>query len=403
MTIIEFFDKEMLDNIIGTLIYEPERVVLLGRDLNKLQSIKSDMEAILAEKKIKTEILTQQVNTSDFSCITEKLNELIDTYPDCVFDLTGGEGLILVAMGAVSQKRKITMHTICPKRQKVKTIKSGIQHTEWKNVSLSPSQAVELFGGNLATGLFGTEKLCKFKINETSVRDITAIWHICRNNPADWNTAIDSLSSIVDIHGKKRGLSFTLPKNYFKQKKNTSHKVLCLQNILSKLILTGIISEEITKDSRICTFKNFEMLEILTKSGNALELYTLLSVLKTQKSPGVPLVKSAVSGAVIDWKNPYVSYDDVINEIDVFAMSGVIPVFISCKNGGVDSNELYKLNTVAEKFGGKYAKKILVMTNANVRDSFIKRANAMDIKLIKNTNSLSLDEFIKKLENSIIH
>ena len=33
MTIVEFFDREMMDNIIGTLLFQPERVVLFGRDL----------------------------------------------------------------------------------------------------------------------------------------------------------------------------------------------------------------------------------------------------------------------------------------------------------------------------------------------------------------------------------
>ena len=36
MTIVEFFDREMLENIIGTLMFQPERVVLFGRDLKKL-------------------------------------------------------------------------------------------------------------------------------------------------------------------------------------------------------------------------------------------------------------------------------------------------------------------------------------------------------------------------------
>ncbi len=403
MTIIEFFDKEMLDNIIGTLIYKPERVVILGKDTDKLDFFANNMREILKEKKIKTEVIVDSVISSDYSCIVQKLNELIDTYPDCVFDLTGGDGLVLVAMGAVSSERNITMHTINPKRAKIKTIKSGIEHTEWKNACLSPPQAIKLYGGNLASGLFGTEKVCKFKIETTSVRDITAIWHICRNNPSDWNTAIDALSSMVDNSDRKHRLSFHLPKDYFKPKKNISHKVSCLKNTLLKLISTGIISESVTENSKVCTFKNAETMEIVTKSGNALELYTLLSILATEKSSGVPLINSAVSGAVIDWKNPYVIYDDVINEIDVFAISGTIPVFISCKNGGVDSNELYKLNTVAKHFGGRYAKKILVLTSTHVRDSFVERSKAMDIHLIRNVDKLSRDTFIEKLENIIIH
>ena len=56
---------------------------------------------------------------------------------------------------------------------------------------------------------------------------------------------------------------------------------------------------------------------------------------------------------------------DVLNEIDVLTMAGNIPTFISCKNGKLDTNgklhALYELETVAQRFGGKYARKVLVV------------------------------------------
>lgn len=93
--------------------------------------------------------------------------------------------------------------------------------------------------------------------------------------------------------------------------------------------------------------------------------------------------------------------DDVKNEMDVLATAGAIPVFISCKNGSVDSDELYKLNTVAQRFGGIYAKKILVMTYYGVTDSFIQRAQAMNIRLIRNVHLLDHQQLIQKLEDQI--
>ncbi|MBQ3004644.1 MAG: hypothetical protein IJD88_01815 [Clostridia bacterium] len=69
-----------------------------------------------------------------------------------------------------------------------------------------------------------------------------------------------------------------------------------------------------------------------------------------------------MTGVVIDWDGKLHDENtekvlDTENEIDVLMMHGVIPVFVSCKSSSVDSNELYKLNTIAEKFGGPYAKK----------------------------------------------
>lgn len=53
---------------------------------------------------------------------------------------------------------------------------------------------------------------------------------------------------------------------------------------------------------------------------------------------------------------------DTTNEIDVLANFGLVPYFISCKNGKFTSEELYKLNSVGEQFGKGYSVKIIVAT-----------------------------------------
>lgn len=53
---------------------------------------------------------------------------------------------------------------------------------------------------------------------------------------------------------------------------------------------------------------------------------------------------------------------DTENEIDVVLMKGLTLIFISCKNGQVDDDELYKLESVTNRFGGLYAKKVLIAT-----------------------------------------
>jgi hypothetical protein len=80
----------------------------------------------------------------------------------------------------------------------------------------------------------------------------------------------------------------------------------------------------------------------------------------------------------------------------------VIPVFISCKNGkSITNEELYKLNTVAERFGRRYAKKVLITTSvAEMGEPGLylqQRAKDMDIKLIDHVQDLTDEEFGKKL------
>lgn len=67
-------------------------------------------------------------------------------------------------------------------------------------------------------------------------------------------------------------------------------------------------------------------------------------------------------GVHLDWDGVIESGGkDVLNEIDVMAMDGSQPVFVSCKMGNVNQMALYELETVADQFGGKYARKILAV------------------------------------------
>ena len=65
-----------------------------------------------------------------------------------------------------------------------------------------------------------------------------------------------------------------------------------------------------------------------------------------------------------------------------------LPVLISCKIGNVDQKSLYELETVANRFGGKYARKILIVPK-DLSEGHKLRAEEMGIE-IKVLKKLSL-------------
>ena len=82
----------------------------------------------------------------------------------------------------------------------------------------------------------------------------------------------------------------------------------------------------------------------------------------TDEENNTPLCNDVMSGVHIDWDGTiHRAYGkDVLNEIDVMTLHGNVLTFISCKSGNMDSgkalNAMYELETVARRFGGKYAK-----------------------------------------------
>ena len=94
---------------------------------------------------------------------------------------------------------------------------------------------------------------------------------------------------------------------------------------------------------------------------------------------------------------------DTCNEVDVVLMHGLTPVFVSCKNGNVDENELYKLHTVAHWFGGPYAKKMLVATDLNWAENraLIYRAQDMGIRIVTDGADRSSSQWAEAFRSAV--
>lgn len=396
MTIIEFFDTEQLENIIGTLLFSPERTVLFGRDFKKMVAFQKRAEIILKSKGIQTEISIVSVNTKSFPAVVAELRALVARYPDAIFDLTGGEELVLAAMGAVASEMNISMQTINPVTGRVRMFSlKGTQKDEHRFSKLSAQDAMLLFGGTVEEHV-----KCEDVLGHET--EIETLFRICAKDPAVWNVAIEQISSFVNEFDDRTIVSVSKSRLESGQKFG-SKKMQYMNDVLEKMVSCNIANLIETDPKKIYHFKSDVAFSAILKAGNILELYTLLCASKLKDESGSPFFDDAMSGAVIDWKFPpdFHEEDDVENEMDVLLTKDAIPVFISCKNGSVDSNELYKLNTVAKRFGGKYAKKVLVMTQFTPPKSFFARAQEMNIRVIKNVHLLTKEEFMEKLKVNI--
>ena len=128
-----------------------------------------------------------------------------------------------------------------------------------------------------------------------------------------------------------------------------------------------------------------------------LEVKVLLEARRLREQ-GKPYFADSRMGVSIDWDgeifDPCLRIPETRNEIDLIVMRGMTPLFISCKNGNIGEEELYKLHTVAVRFGGAEARKMLVATDLDRRSeaanrSFVRRARDMGICLVTDAAELS--------------
>ena len=123
-------------------------------------------------------------------------------------------------------------------------------------------------------------------------------------------------------------------------------------------------------------YKNSSIKQLFWDSGSILEMYTFL--METRRDG----ITDCRVGVHIDWDG-VVHNDgsrDVLNEIDVMSIEKNRPTFISCKIGSVDQMALYELETVANRFGGKYARKVLA-TAQPLSPAHMQRAVEMGIEV----------------------
>ena len=113
MTLIEFFEKDAVENICSSLTKAPDRVILIGDKSKLMQKHAENYRKILSSRGMDVEFICRVINKNNMHTIIEALSMFVEEYDDCVFDLTGGEDLYLVAVGILSERYKeknIQMH-----------------------------------------------------------------------------------------------------------------------------------------------------------------------------------------------------------------------------------------------------------------------------------------------------
>ena len=130
---------------------------------------------------------------------------------------------------------------------------------------------------------------------------------------------------------------------------------------------------------------------ISTGKGTALEMFTALAV------SGTGLFRECYTRVLLDCdgvvRTPEI---DPTNELDVVAMYGPVPLFISCKNTEATKEYLYEISTMAQHYGGKYGIPMLV-TSRPAPDTVRERAREMGILIADNVEALSLRQFREAL------
>ena len=203
MVVIEFFSETPIDNMISTLTSHPDKVILVGQSKIIRKNGKAYEKFLASVGNDTTQIDYCSVIPHDLGNIVTALEKIVMDYPDCHFDLTGGDELAMVAIGIVYERHKdkgIKLHQY--------NIRTGVVYDcdmdgrvfSSEIPSLTVEQNIILHGGSIVTDTQRAGCTYPWVLDEEFTADVFAMWEICRRNCALWNYQITMLAEMMTFN-----------------------------------------------------------------------------------------------------------------------------------------------------------------------------------------------------------
>lgn len=386
MTYIEFFDHDPLLNLAACLAKTPARVVFIGNDRKEMERHAVRYRALLASRGEELDVVCKSINLSDLAALTAALEELVES-DECVVDLTGGSELCTLAMGMVLAGHpggKIHLRRFLPAKSQIQEFAPDGSRNVVGKVSLTVEEAIMLRGGRIVYAEEKSDATYRWEVTPEFEKQVDLLWDYCRRDPSEWNKSVSGLKR-YEARGIPVSPTVTpidrgelpVPKGAF-------------WDYLDK---TGLLRVEQDADGMTLRYASPQVKRALNQEGQLLELVIYLALVKAGGEDCMPV--DVLTGVSLLWDNQEDPFDTE-NEVDVLAVRGAVPLFISCKNGRVEVDELYKLSTVVERFGGDLGRAVLVASELPDDGRFARRfrgrADDMGIRILDDLDERNPDE-----------
>ncbi len=364
-TLVELYDPNThIYNALGVLLLRPRRVVfIVPEHASAVYDKYKDAYRRLWESRraVPEKVEFVETHTSDIMELAAVIDAFADE--DAVLDIEGGTPELYLAAGYVYGTSpggftsiridfadgKITEYSRTGDGSE--TVIHRFTDEERARVSLSVEECIRIYGGVLERSTVSDLLARGMTISEIGA-DTARVWSaMLRRSRRTWN---DLVPDRIHMRGE-RSLDVYVNGN--------EYKIRAVSNLVGDLVASGaLIPRGGDPSRRWYRCRSYAVAACLRSAGALLELY-MNSVACELASNG-----RAVSGVYLSFDGEEGSSD---NEIDCIFTRGPIPVFISCKNGRVGSEELYKFAAVTEQFGGNEKIAVLVAPALDGRDGTI--------------------------------
>ena len=350
-TLIELYDERAIENVLAADMFRPQRIIYLCQtEVAQSRERQEQIGDFFRHRGWNPELIFVETSQYKVDRILRQLLMISEKFPDCALDVTGGSDAELFAAGLFAAKADVRVFTYSRRKNRFYNI-SGADFAD--NLPCDISYSVKDFflmaGGTLLPGRVDNGILREYLDN------IDPFFDCFLQHRRDWNNIITYMQRVspaeygqippMDVQG-----NYTV-------KGERGRRICAKEDALQAFERIGFLRDlEIQSGEKVSfRFRDVNARAWLRDVGGVLELY----VYKACLDAGI--FNDIISSAVVRW-DEVLGHGSVINEIDVMATRGVVPLFISCKVSDIKTEALNELAILRDRFGGKGAKAAIVST-----------------------------------------
>lgn len=379
--LVELFDKEPIENLIGSCIFAPELVVFLCDARDAALFKEQNVYRLLRRRGLKTKARFLYFDARAPGQILRAFRAVARDYPGCVFDYTGGSDLVLLTAGAFAAENDLPGYYIDVAAGRFVNInRCEALEKQFRMPAFSIEDMLAMTGA----ALHGYGHMAPEELDAEFAGDVRKIWPLVHKNPKAWGAFVGDLQAVTAANSVSR-LAVECAWNPKSHKLNPA--------IAGQLLQMGAFTGYTTKDGRLrLAFKNEKIKRSLLNIGVWLELHCTL----VAKDSG--FFDDVRGSVIIDWDVQSPAHNNAKNEVDVLLMRGIRPVFISCKMNLPSALALSEVKLLSEKFGGRGNRAVVVCDAPleNETRALQNRARDLDIVLLGRA-SLGEETLAKRL------
>lgn len=360
-TLIELYDERAIENILAPDMFHPRRIIYLcPREVLRDHTRQQKLAAFYRKRGWEPELIFVGTSLFEADRILRQLFTIEEKYPDCAIDVTGGSDAALFAAGMFAARKGVPAFTYSRRKNRFYDI-SGADFADdlYCDLTYSIEDFFLMAGGTLLPGRVDNHILSQY------LPYFDPFFSCFLRFRHEWPTIISYIQRISPAeYGQIPPLDIT---GSYTVKGERGSRNSANEDALQELAQIGFIQDlTIIPDQQVSfRFRDVHTRAWLRDVGSVLELYTYKACVDAA------IFHDVISSAVVRWDD-VLGHGSVLNEIDVMAARGVIPLFLSCKACDIKTEALNELAILRDRFGGKGAKAVIVTTescNAAARHS----------------------------------